>query len=55
MPADGISAAKLKKTETSVYRRFIGSSQTSNALDRVRTIRIVLVIVDQNVHQPEKL
>ncbi len=47
MPADGISAAKLKKAETSVYRRFMGSPQTSNALDRMRTLRFVLVIVDQ--------
>ena len=49
MPADGISAAKRKKAETSVYRRFMGSSQTSNALDRVRRLRFIGVIVDLNV------
>jgi hypothetical protein len=41
MPADGISAAKCKKAETSVCRRFMGSSQTSNALDRARRLRFV--------------
>jgi len=28
---------------------FLGSSQASNALDRARTLRFVVVIVDQNV------
>ena len=39
----------VKKAETSVYRRFMGSSQTSNALDRVRRLRFIGVIVDLNV------
>jgi hypothetical protein len=45
----GISAAKHKKAETSVYRRFMGSSQTSNALDRAKRLRLIAVIVDLKV------
>ena len=48
MPADGISAAKNIIAETSVCRRFMGSSQTSNALDCASTLRFVVFIVYQN-------
>jgi hypothetical protein len=34
---------------TSVSRRFWGSSQASNALDRARTLRFIWVIVNQYV------
>jgi hypothetical protein len=49
VPAGGISAAKFMEAETSTFRRFMGSSQASNALDRAMTLRFVGVIVDQNV------
>src|SRR5208282_2841318 len=40
---------QIKEAETSACRRFMGSSQASNALDRASTLRFVGVIVDQNV------
>jgi hypothetical protein len=40
---------QLIEAATSVRRRFWGSSKASNALDRLKTLRFVWVIVDQYV------
>jgi hypothetical protein len=45
----GISAAKFKITVTSVRRRFCAAVRQAMRLDRARTLRLVAVIVDQNV------
>jgi hypothetical protein len=45
----GINAAKFKITVTSVCRRFCAAVRQAMQLDRARTLRLVVVIVDQNV------
>src|SRR4029077_12145451 len=45
----GINAAKFKITVTSVCRRFCAAARQAMQLDRARTLRLVVVIVDQNV------
>ena len=45
----GISAAKFKMTVTSVCRRFRAAVRQAMRLDRAGTLRVVVIIVDQNV------
>jgi hypothetical protein len=40
------SGCQIKEAEISVCRRFVGSSQASNALDRAKTLRFVGVIIN---------